>query len=150
MGQTNWLAWYVSLHTLVLVVGSDPSRRARLLLCPCRNAIKHSVWALSPTPLVSRPAGRLLLQWTGVCSLKSAHVMSLPCLELSAGEFLRLTEDVALIIHCTMLQCYRILNVRSRKCTAKQMCLDLRAVGLSSRYHVNVPSRMADAGTVYY
>ena len=79
--------------------------------------------------------------------------MSCPCLELSAGEFLiRLTEDVALIIHCAMLQCYRILNDRSRKCTAKQMCLDLRTVGLSSRYHVNVPSRMVDAGTdkVYY
>ncbi|CZS72964.1 unnamed protein product [Fusarium graminearum] len=106
-------------------------------LWPCRNAIKRLVWALSPTPLVSRPAGLTDYYCSGPAHarLKSVHGLG-----LAAGEFLMLTEHVALIIHGTLLQCYRILQVRSRKCTMKQMCLDLRTVGLSSRYHVNVPS----------
>ncbi|CAF3462088.1 unnamed protein product [Fusarium graminearum] len=133
------------LHTLVLVVctvGSNPFKTCAACtdatLWPCRNAIKRLVWALSPTPLVSRPAGLTDYYCSGPAHarLKSVHGLG-----LAAGEFLMLTEHVALIIHGTLLQCYRILQVRSRKCTMKQMCLDLRTVGLSSRYHVNVPSR---------
>ncbi|CEI39253.1 unnamed protein product [Fusarium venenatum] len=60
-GQAGLL---IILHTLVFVactVGSNPFKTCAACtdatLCPCWNAIKRFVWALSPTPLVSRPAG---------------------------------------------------------------------------------------------